>query len=45
MKLKHKNDKLKEHIPENILEIIEAELASRGEKFEESKDNKDDKNN
>ena len=46
-KLKQKNDKLKGHIPEDVLEIIEAEIkASRGEQnLKESKDNKDGKNN
>ena len=45
-KLKQKNDKLKEHIPDEIFEIIEAEIkASRGEQnLKESKDNKDGKN-
>ena len=46
-KLKKANNQLKVHIPENVLEIIEAEIkASRGEQdLKESKDNKDGKNN
>ena len=44
--LKNLNADLRERIPDEALEIIEAEIkASRGEKFEESKDKKDDKNN
>ena len=46
-KLKQENDKLKDNIPDNIWEIIEAEIkAMRGEQnLKDLKDNKDGKNN